>query len=630
MSFLSLKPDDLHQNLVITSPTGSGKTTQVLRNLAPLLKNGVYTKIFIVGPTKASTFEIERKARREFEDENCDIVLRDDSDARLERNISHTDLMTKPVIVTTYERLDSILMSYKFPPEKTAIVIDEAHNLLNAERSTSLMNIMALAKMNGYRLILLSATMPELDSLAEYIGGKKVIHKERPVDLEIETKEVPLAENVRSDFYYLGKLHFILREIKEERKPILIYVPSKRLAEMVAKAIESTLDLKAVFHHAGVPLRKRREIEEELRKQNPEIDVVVATDTLSQSVNLAFRTVIVLGLKLFLRDEIRYVEPATVRQVVGRAGRPRFKERGKAIIVYTPDERSIVESALREDYGTISEPADYMALFLRLKYVGIPPDIWARNAYKVDPLKMDRAGELALDYDLIDKSGNLTPLGSFIAMEYVPSRAIPSLALALDSIYHNNLDVKRDALDLVLNMGFYMSSAWTNDRMFAEKSRGFELVSFMEDFWTSQEKGEQLSFEFCGRTYDFHIGDFAPILDDDAEWFPYYSVHFVRALSSPNDINIDSYLESLRKSARVLTRAAEEMMRPDYFFEFSRLTSLFTGYRVILRKYPDNPEIVRTYPRFMIRAIEKGLVTTDVEREFEKFLKKIGREVRMV
>lgn len=96
---------------------------------------------------------------------------------------------------------------------------------------------------------------------------------------------------------------------------------------------------RVAFHHAGLPSPIRNDIERAVR--DGDIDIVVATTTLAEGVNLPVSCVVVADLYFF--------DPATqrrgpmpkmlVRNIAGRAGRPYQDTRGEVIIVQ-PQPRS--------------------------------------------------------------------------------------------------------------------------------------------------------------------------------------------------------------------------------------------------------------------------------------------------
>jgi helicase len=97
----------------------------------------------------------------------------------------------------------------------------------------------------------------------------------------------------------------------------------KRLAENVEKG--------AAFHHAGLVTEQRQLIEEAFRKGL--IKSVSATPTLAAGVNLPAYRVIIRDLKRYTGDGMDFIPVLEYEQMTGRAGRPKYDDRGEAISI---------------------------------------------------------------------------------------------------------------------------------------------------------------------------------------------------------------------------------------------------------------------------------------------------------
>lgn len=97
----------------------------------------------------------------------------------------------------------------------------------------------------------------------------------------------------------------------------------KRLAANVRKG--------AAFHHAGLLAKQRHLVEEAFRKGL--IKTVSATPTLAAGVNLPAFRVIVRDLKRYTGRGMEYIPVLEYEQMTGRAGRPKYDDRGEAISV---------------------------------------------------------------------------------------------------------------------------------------------------------------------------------------------------------------------------------------------------------------------------------------------------------
>jgi helicase len=97
----------------------------------------------------------------------------------------------------------------------------------------------------------------------------------------------------------------------------------ERLAENVEKG--------AAFHHAGLVTKQRQLIEQAFRKGL--IKSVSATPTLAAGVNLPAFRVIIRDLKRYTGNGMEFIPVLEYEQMTGRAGRPKYDDRGEAISV---------------------------------------------------------------------------------------------------------------------------------------------------------------------------------------------------------------------------------------------------------------------------------------------------------
>ncbi|QGA80060.1 DEAD/DEAH box helicase [Candidatus Nanohalobium constans] len=97
----------------------------------------------------------------------------------------------------------------------------------------------------------------------------------------------------------------------------------KRLAENVEKG--------AAFHHAGLVTQQRQLIEQAFKKDL--IKSVSATPTLAAGVNLPAFRVIIRDLKRYDGNGMNWIPVLEYEQMTGRAGRPKYDDRGEAISV---------------------------------------------------------------------------------------------------------------------------------------------------------------------------------------------------------------------------------------------------------------------------------------------------------
>jgi len=219
---------------VVVAPTGAGKTTAVLQNLEHYLKE--YNRVFLTFPTKSLMYEVSRK----LTDRNVPHLL-DNSDARLTRNISVHDWMTNRVIVSSYEKLDSVLLMYPEIARNSLIVIDEVHLATDDERALAILSLMATARRVGAGIIVMSATVPNYAELAEYLDAEVIQHA-------TQSKKKIIIEDIGSAQRGTAAYLYILSSVIEKhlRKdvdeygrvlPTIIFRPSRKQCEIIAATL---------------------------------------------------------------------------------------------------------------------------------------------------------------------------------------------------------------------------------------------------------------------------------------------------------------------------------------------------------------------------------------------------------
>ncbi len=360
------------KNLVLSIPTASGKSlVAYLAILHSVLRGG---KALYIVPLKALASE-------KYEDlaKFADLGIRvgestgdyDDIDPKLS---------TYDVVVATSEKVDSLLRHRtKWLKQISVVVADEVHLMNDPDRGPTLEVI--LVKFRTFspdsQLIALSATIRNCSELAEWLEAELVTSDWRPV---------PLREGVCSD----GQIFFTdnsKRNLPEGEKPIhsivsstiraggqcLVFVNTRRSTEslavelgtMVKKLMPERKDALSraskrlvgeqeeptmlgaklarcirhgsAFHHAGLVSSQRKLVESSFR--NGDIGVITATPTLAAGINLPARTVIVRDVKRFDSNYGYTTVPVLeVKQMCGRAGRPRYDKYGEAILIARNEE----------------------------------------------------------------------------------------------------------------------------------------------------------------------------------------------------------------------------------------------------------------------------------------------------
>jgi DNA topoisomerase-3 len=218
-------------------------------------------------------------------------------------------------------------------------------------------------------VIALTATAtPEVqDDIVTQLGLKdaeRFIHGFRRANLAIEAVELPPGTRADAAFELLGK---------PERRPAIVYAPTRKEAEKVARRLKK---LGAEAYHAGLAPDARERIQS--RFAAGKIDVVVATIAFGMGVD-----------KEDVRTVIHTALPGSVEgyyQEIGRAGRDGAPAR--AILMHAYVDRETHEYFLERDYPELQQ---MQALFEALRPTPRSKDELLLDALGLDDDDLERA-----------------------------------------------------------------------------------------------------------------------------------------------------------------------------------------------------------------------------------------------
>ena len=176
---------DYSTNYIVATNTGTGKTALAQLRIVDALKKG--QKVIYISPYKA----IAEEKRRDFEyygryGWSCTSSSNPD-ETKDSTNYSKFDLISM-----TYEKFDSVLNNHRFVngwlKMVGLLVIDEAHMISDADRGptleSSITKVITIFN-KKIRILMLSAVLPNVDSVAGWINAKYGTSNWRPVDLEV-------------------------------------------------------------------------------------------------------------------------------------------------------------------------------------------------------------------------------------------------------------------------------------------------------------------------------------------------------------------------------------------------------------------------------------------------------------
>jgi helicase len=373
------------QSLIVVAPTSAGKT--FIGEMAAVRAITEGRKVVFLLPYRAlvnekyedfSSLYAERLGLRVI---RCCGDYVDDTSTFLKGKFD--------ICVLTFEMFLSLIITH--PPILNylgLIVLDEAQFIADSHRGVSvelLLTYLRTVRQWGIKpqLVLLSATIGELNYFHLWIDVKPIISEVRPVPLEIgvldrcgiyeyidnngkhQIKQLLLPNQVvqrrskpSSQDVIIPLVQKLLSNQKTKEK-ILIFRNERGKAEGCAKYLANELCLSPVtsvieslpshdlsnasnglrqalrggtaFHNTNLTRDERMRIEQEFRNPESPLKVLCATTTVAAGINTPASTVIIVEHDFPWEGTILSV--AEVKNMAGRAGRLGFRETGTAIIL---------------------------------------------------------------------------------------------------------------------------------------------------------------------------------------------------------------------------------------------------------------------------------------------------------
>ena len=365
-----------HKSVVVSAPTGSGKTLIADYIIDRDVKKGV--RVIYTAPIKALSNQKYKEFSKAYGEENVGLLTGD-----VARNSN------APVLIMTTEIYRNMVIAQDpLVDHVSYVVFDEIHYINDVERGYVWEESIIFSKPH-IRMLCLSATIPNAEEFARWISaikGHQVVvirHDERSVPLHVQLYDRELGittlKNIKEiidipDYEYIqGKSrrrrpkmappsHTDLIQEIMNKLPCLFFAFSRsgcqqRALELSKKNIFSqnieivasmrkklngvapeigqlestrllrqTLPQGIAFHHAGL-LPVMKELVEELFSQGL-IHVLYTTETFAVGVNMPAKTVCFEALRKFDGRDFRFLNSKEYFQIAGRAGRRGIDKEG--------------------------------------------------------------------------------------------------------------------------------------------------------------------------------------------------------------------------------------------------------------------------------------------------------------
>ncbi len=242
------------------------------------------------------------------------------------------------VVVGTYEGIDHALRTGKDLGDVGTVVIDEVHTLKEPERGHRLDGLISrlkhyseerAAKRSGYggaQWVYLSATVGNPEWLAKRLRATLIEFEERPVPIE---RHVTFADgHEKKDIENkLVRREFDSKSSKGYRGQTIIFTNSRRRCHEISRKLEYD----SAPYHAGLDYGKRKQVER--RFGNQDLAAVVTTAALAAGVDFPASQVVFDTLAM----GIEWLSVQEFEQMLGRAGRPDYHDKGTVYLLVEPD-----------------------------------------------------------------------------------------------------------------------------------------------------------------------------------------------------------------------------------------------------------------------------------------------------
>ncbi|XP_045469101.1 DNA polymerase theta [Harmonia axyridis] len=444
---------DKDKNLVYSAPTSAGKTL-VAEILAMKCLFERKKKVLFILPF----ISVVREKVYYFQD------LLGSSGKRVEGFMGSYNppggFQSVHLAVGTIEKCNSLvnrLMEENKLEDIGLVIIDEMHLIGDPHRGyllelllTKLKYVMAKNTNVQIQIVGMSATLPNLDLLANWLNAELYTTNFRPIplhemvyvnkelynnefkllrklstfpDLVTDTDDIlqlcletikisssvlifcptknwceNLAQQTAMAFWRIGKSDSELSKILHENLSIdkiseileqLKYCPSG-----LDRILKNTVAFGVAFHHAGLTMEERDIIEGGFR--NGGIKLLIATSTLSSGVNLPARRVII-------RSPIfngRPIDILTYRQMIGRAGRMGIDTEGQSILICQKSDyntaKFLTQSSLKPVSSCLKDVSKFKRAILEIIASGVassPEDLEVFSKSTLISIQEDETSE---------------------------------------------------------------------------------------------------------------------------------------------------------------------------------------------------------------------------------------------
>ncbi|MEA3488647.1 MAG: DEAD/DEAH box helicase, partial [Euryarchaeota archaeon] len=341
---LGIPPILAGNDVLLIAPTGFGKTEAailpVFHQILEAKEHASGISVLYITPLRALNRDMLLRLEEWGAALGISIEVRHGDTTAYKRR--QQALKPPDVLITTPETVQAILLGKRLRESLKSVrhvILDEVHELANCKRGAQLAialeRIAVLA--DDFQRICLSATVGNPEEVAKFFSR----HKEMRVVNTVSTKAMKIAVlspgSTKKDVLSAKKLGVdpavfahvkAIKNVVKARKSCLIFVNTRRAAEMLAALINKFEPGLIGVHHGSLSREMRIEAEEKIK--TGEIKGLICTSSMELGIDIGSIDMV-----------IQYASPREVTRLVQRVGRASHSfqrtSSGK-IIALTPDD----------------------------------------------------------------------------------------------------------------------------------------------------------------------------------------------------------------------------------------------------------------------------------------------------
>ena len=305
------------QNVLVSSPTGSGKTMtaflSIINELFKYAKSGkLEEKIYCVyvSPLKALANDINRNLEQPLR-EIAELAQRehaampkirvgvrtgDTPQAERQKMLKHPP----HILITTPESLALALAAPKFREKFLGVeyvILDEIHEICDSKRGVFLS--LTLERLQdycrrGFTRIGLSATLAPIEEIAQFLvghqegKGRDVYLVEVKTRKNLDLKVLCPADDMTSLSFEItnSKMYDMLKEMIDEHRSTIVFTNTRSGTENVVYKLKERGLESIEAHHGSLSKETRLDVEERLK--NGQLKCVVSSTSLELGIDIGF------------------------------------------------------------------------------------------------------------------------------------------------------------------------------------------------------------------------------------------------------------------------------------------------------------------------------------------------------